>query len=158
MLRNVLLLFGCCLLAVLYNSCKEKSPPVEQAPPPAAEYAQIPLIENLTKQISVDGDNPDLYYERGAAYSELGNRQQAIADVTKAIQLDSANAGYYELLGDLYFKNKEYVRAMNTLQQGTKIIPGDTALLLRLARYNLMAGSKEQSIKLLDEVLQKNIF
>src|SRR5436190_10835403 len=108
MLRNFLLLVTCCLLAASCDSCKKNNPPAAKQEHPAQEYAQIPLIQNLTQKIAEDNNNPDLYYERGVAYNELGNQQNAIADVTKAIQLDSANAGYYQMLGEIYYKKQDY--------------------------------------------------
>src|SRR6185295_8799291 len=73
------------LIAGLFTSChcgnkKEET----QQPPPTSEYDQIPLIQTLTKKIAEDGDDPDLYYERGNGYFQLGNYANALDDVTQA--------------------------------------------------------------------------
>lgn len=154
MLKNPLLLFFCCIVIA---SCKNP-PPAEPAPAPVSEYEQIPVIQNLTKQLEVDNDNPDLYYERAVAYSQLGNSTNALSDVAKALQFDSTNAEYYVLLGEIYFTKQEYTRALNALGKGYSIAPDDTALLLLYAKYALMMGEREKSIKLLDEALKKNMF
>lgn len=125
---------------------------------PVSEYDQIPVVQNLTKKIEEDNDNPDLYYERGVAYYQLGNQQSALSDVVKALQLDSTNAGYYELLGDIYFARKEYTRAINALQKGNRIAPEDMDIIMQLGQYHLMMGNHQESIKYLDEALKKNIF
>lgn len=154
MLKNYLFLLSFFLFLV---SCKNNTPPAEQ-PAPVSEYAQIPVIQNLTKQIEIDNDNPDLFYERAVAYFQLGNSMNALGDVAKALQFDSTNAEYYVLLGEIYFKQQEYTRAINALEKGYVIAPDDTALLLLYAKYALMVGEREKSITLLDETLKKNMF
>src|SRR5688572_6229499 len=102
MLKNILLLFVCCLLLASCDSFKAKEKTTEEQPP-TSEYDQIPLIQNLTKQLEKDASNPQLYYTRAAAYFELGNQQNALSDAAKALQLDSTKSAYYELLGEIYF-------------------------------------------------------
>lgn len=146
------------ILSFLSGCNLKKSEEKNQPAPPASEYDQIPLIQNLTKKIAEDAGEPDLYYERGAAYYQLGNYANALADVTQALRLDSANAGYYELLGEIYFSKQEYTRAVTALERGRKIAPEDVDLMMQLAKYNLYVGERQKSIQLLDEVLKKNMF
>jgi Flp pilus assembly protein TadD len=45
-------------------------------------------IEDLTKAIELDGEDPDNYVNRGTAYARTGELDQALADYTAAIELD----------------------------------------------------------------------
>ena len=54
----------------------------------------------------------DYYYERGSAHFDKGDYDSAIADYTKAIQLDRTNRMYYSDRGTGYFNNRDYDRAI----------------------------------------------
>ena len=45
-------------------------------------------IEAYSKAIELDSENPETWYDRGVAFTETGQPQEAIDDYTKAVELD----------------------------------------------------------------------
>lgn len=122
------------------------------------EFSQLPLIQKLNEQISQSPHNAELYFLRSSAYLQLGNYNNALADIRQALQRDSTEGKYYRLLGEIYFSRQEYTRAITALQKGHQEAPNDIDLMLQLAKYQLYVGERAESIQLLDDVLRKDVF
>jgi tetratricopeptide (TPR) repeat protein len=71
------------------------------------------LLENLTQAIELAPTNAYLYYNRGNAYVQCMDHQQAIADYTKAIALDAhlAEAYYNRGLAHMTLKHQKEATA-----------------------------------------------
>ncbi|HXH17610.1 MAG TPA: tetratricopeptide repeat protein [Chitinophagales bacterium] len=155
--------FSFCLLllpgaALHLTGCNPEQPKEKTETPPTSEFAQIPIIQNLSEKIAENPEDEELLYARSNAYLQLGNYQNALADIVAAIKLDSTNGKFYSTLGEIYFSKQEYTRAITALEKGHKQNPDDIELTLQLAKYQLYVGEKAKSIQLLDEVLKKNMF
>ena len=75
-------------------------------------------VEDYTRSIALQPENPTIYYNRGNARAQWGNLEQAISDYDKAVELkpDYAvayfNRGYvYNRLGYLDKAVQDFVRA-----------------------------------------------
>jgi tetratricopeptide (TPR) repeat protein len=71
------------------------------------------LLENLTQAIALAPANAYLYYNRGNAYVQCLDHQQAIVDYTKAIELDAnlAEAYYNRGLAHMALKHSNEATA-----------------------------------------------
>lgn len=69
-------------------------------------------IEALHKAISLEKDNPELYYERAEYYIAQKNYLQAVEDISRALQLDSADLTYLRKRAFLYYQLKKYEDAL----------------------------------------------
>ena len=58
-----------------------------------------------------DSRSAPAYNNRGIAYSEQGEFEKAIADLTKAIELDPTDAPAYKNRGDAYWQEGELDKA-----------------------------------------------
>jgi len=68
---------------------------------------------NYDEVIRLDPLNVDAYYNRGIAYSRLGQYEQAIEDYDKAIRLDPQYVGIYWDRGIAYSRLGQYERAID---------------------------------------------
>ena len=59
-------------------------------------------IDNYTKCLRIDPDDADAYYNRGIAYRQLGNYNDAISDYSRVIRIDPDYADAYYNRGNIY--------------------------------------------------------
>ena len=65
------------------------------------------------------------YYNRGNAYSDLGQHQRAIADYDQALRLDSGYVDAYYNRGVAYRKLGQHQRAIADYDQALRLDPGN---------------------------------
>jgi tetratricopeptide (TPR) repeat protein len=92
----------------------------------------------------------------GLSYESAGRRDEAIAQLQQAIQLDPSRANSYLALADLYEQTQKYGDAVNVLEQGRKSIPGSTAFLLPLGADLVRIEKYQQGIDILRELLRQD--
>lgn len=75
----------------------------------------VKAVNILTSPIvqSIEPTTSEEYLYRGVAFFEKDDYGKAIADLTKAIQLDSQNIFAYQVRGDAYLQTKEYQKAID---------------------------------------------
>jgi tetratricopeptide (TPR) repeat protein len=64
-----------------------------------------------------------IWFSRGLAYADLGDRDRAIADYTRAIELKPDNAPYLCNRGNALFGNNDYEHAMADYDEAIRIDP-----------------------------------
>ena len=78
-------------------------------------------IEEYTKKIKEEPDNASNYYNRGNAFHNLKNYNEAINDYNKAIELNPNNASYYNNRGISFNSLKEYEKAINDYNKAIEL-------------------------------------
>src|SRR5881394_3520661 len=83
-------------------------------------------IADFTKAIELGGNLPDMlragpYLNRGLAYKEKGELDAALADLNKAIKLQSNNVYAYQDRGEIYRKREEAEKAIADFDKALKI-------------------------------------
>ncbi|MBK8845199.1 MAG: tetratricopeptide repeat protein [Bacteroidetes bacterium] len=88
----------------------------------------------LDAKIVEDTTVADSYFQRARYY--IANRKYTLAhnDMVKAIEIDSANAQYYHLIGDLFMFEKEAFKARISYQKALDLKPESTEILFKLAQ------------------------
>lgn len=69
-------------------------------------------IENYTKAIDINTNDPLLYLYRGQSKSELKDYLGALSDYSKAIELEPEDGFIYESIGNVYSEMKDYKKAI----------------------------------------------
>jgi len=59
----------------------------------------------FNKAIRLNSSNPDAYLGRGIVFDDLGKPEQALADLTKAIELAPKNPVAYKRRADVFLPN-----------------------------------------------------
>ena len=78
-------------------------------------------IEEYTKKIKEEPDNASNYYNRGNAFHNLKNYNEAIKDYNKAIEQNPNNASYYNDRGISFNSLKEYEKAINDYNKAIEL-------------------------------------
>ena len=97
-----------------------------------------PTIDKLTQQISETPNSAALYAARAGAWYENENYDEGIADLEKAIELDSTKAEYYHVLADMYMDYYKSRLALNTMKRAGETFPQRIPTLLKLSEFQLI--------------------
>ncbi|WP_206239195.1 DUF3857 domain-containing protein [Novosphingobium terrae] len=109
-------------------------------------------LANLAQWIAEKPDDAERYRLRAAFYAEIFEREKAIADLDKALelkgdkQLHIQRASLYEALGDK-------TRATADLKAAYDLDPADTAVLNRLSNVQAWAGGVDEALTRLDGLI-----
>jgi tetratricopeptide (TPR) repeat protein len=138
------------VLAIFLFACKkeQKSP---SAPP-----ASNPAIEELTQKIAATPSDARLYFARGQEYYRAEGYDEAIADLYKAISLDSSQAAYYHTLSDAYLDYYQSYNALKTMELAAKKFPTGLPTLLKLAELYHILKKYDDSFRTIDQILKQD--
>jgi Flp pilus assembly protein TadD len=102
-------------------------------------------IRGCTDAIGKDPKDASAYYRRGLAYDRRGDLERAMADLTKAIDVESTRrypnssllSNYYVARGDLFYRKHDYDAAAEDYSKAIGRSPVDAASYKKraLARY-----------------------
>lgn len=97
------------------------------------------------------------YYDRGLAYADKGDLDQAIADYSKAIQLNPKFAAAYHNRGRAYRAKGDLDQAIADFTEAIRLNPKDTAAYLNRGNvYVDDKGNFDRAITDYDEVIRLN--
>jgi tetratricopeptide (TPR) repeat protein len=86
------------------------------------------------------------YYERGLARQARREVEGALADYSRAVELDPRSLDAWFTRGCLYAETKEYTRAIADMTRVIAIKPGDYPALFNRALYHESLGEYDQAI------------
>jgi tetratricopeptide (TPR) repeat protein len=95
-------------------------------------------LEALDRNIISDSLNPENYYLRSEYY--LGQKviNRALADISKAIQLNDKKSDYFVALADIYLAMNRVPNCLEALKKAETLDPVNNKALLKLARVYLI--------------------
>ncbi|GJZ20880.1 protein SGT1 homolog B-like protein [Tanacetum coccineum] len=82
-------------------------------------------VDYYSQAIALDPNSSHLFSDRAQANIKLNNFNEALADASKAIELDSSNAKAYLRKGTACFSLEEYDTAKTAFEAGCKLAPDD---------------------------------
>ena len=110
-MRKTTKIIAFALVATMFFACGKDEKPVEFDNMPIEE--QVALLD---AKIRKQPNDADLYYRRAEVLLRAENSQEALADIQKAISLNSKVAEYYVLQADILFVQGENALAFSALQ------------------------------------------
>lgn len=132
MKQNLIRLLAVCLCAVLLVACGGAANWKEQYDLGMRYLSKENYQEAIlafTEAIGVDPNQAELYIRRAGAYVYSGetadNLAAALADYEAAKELDSADANLWLGLADLYIRQGEMIKALETLEEGLEATGGN---------------------------------
>lgn len=144
----------CGLFLFVFFSCKNDSKPA------VANEPQIdPELAALDALLEKNPDNDSLFYRRAAVYYKLDGYDEALKDLTRAIELDSMQPAYYHLLADVlldYARPNDSKRAIDVLQTAAAKFPDNFHTLLKLSEFQLIVKQHGEALITLDKILRRD--
>jgi len=145
---------GFVVLGVLGCDQPEKKPTDAVAEPVVQKTPVEVRLDSLKQLIDVSPDDPQLLNARAKAFLEINELNYAIADVGRAIIIDSTVAEYYLTISDVYFRMGEPERCLKSLRKANELQPEYTEPLYRLAQFELYLKNYQKSINYANEMLR----
>ncbi len=113
-----------------------------------------PAIDGLSVAISQTPNDPTLYVKRADMFYQNEGYDEAIADLQKALSIDSTNVDYLHLLADVYLDYYKSYEAMSTMLKAATLYPQRIPTLLKLAEFQLILKQYDRSINTVNEILK----
>lgn len=124
--------------------------PLEEISPQAAR------LDSLNKLLEKTPDNPRLLNERAKAFLDVNELNFAIADVGRAILIDSLQSDYFLTISDVYFRMGKPDRCVTALRKAHELQPEYTEPLYRLAQFELYLKNHQESINYANQMLRSD--
>lgn len=119
--------------------------------------AKIPeQLRAVNEQLQANPDNADLYHKRAQYYYENQRFSEGLADMLRAVNIDSTQAPYYITLSDLYFVNNQTSKTKSALEKCLQLDDKNTDAMLKLAELYLYVRKHEQSVQYINNALKLN--
>jgi len=120
------------LVAFLFVNCKPKNTTKDN-------IANTPVdqIAVLTDKISKDANNAILFNSRAKLYLTVNKVNEALSDISKAIQIDEKNVDYYLTLSDIYLAMGQINKCQNALDKALSLSPENAETYVKLSELNL---------------------
>ena len=140
-------------LVIFTMACNLDSKKTETTAAPIPRTGN-PTIDALTAQLTKTPGDATLYAARGNAYYEAEGFDEAIADLTKAMSIDSLNIDFRHVLADVYLDYYQSRLALKTMQKAAKLYPARIPTLLKLAEFQYILKQYTPSLQTVDQVLR----
>ncbi len=114
-------------------------------------------LAGINEQIRRDPGNLDLYTKRARIHMFRKDYGSALADMERVIAIDSSKADYLIAAADINFFTGKVSRAKQLLERAVEVNPDNIECKLRLAQLHHYLTNYDAEIKLLDEVLKKDV-
>lgn len=105
-------------------------------------------LNAYTKAIELNGASPVYYSNRAAAYSQIGQHDEAVADAKKAAEIDPQFGKAYSRLGHALFASGKYEEAHEAYQKGCEVDPSNKLMKsgLDASKAKLAAGKRDGAV------------
>lgn len=80
-------------------------------------------IEDCSRAIELEPDNPDSWVNRGNAYAKLGEKDAALADVSRAVEIDPKNPRYWADRAEIFAQVGNLEAAIEELSVAIELDP-----------------------------------
>lgn len=99
----------------------------------ATDYEKA--VESFLKVLEEDKNNPNILNNIGLCYAKLAKDDLAIEYFLKALSFNPKSVQTYINLADVYYRNKNIIKAINLLENGVTLMPQEIALKHYLSRF-----------------------
>ncbi|MCF8460341.1 MAG: hypothetical protein K9G46_06430, partial [Flavobacteriales bacterium] len=123
------------LLFLGFIGCVTKAPKDTEVETTVEETPQMARLDSLTKLLDKSPNSANLLNERAKVFLEVNEVNFALADVGRALLIDSTKATYYLTISDVYFRLNKSEQCKKALEKAHAIQPDYAEPLYRLAQF-----------------------
>jgi len=129
---------------------------------PATQVPNTPVdsmalrLAALDQRIVNDPADAAAYAERAAFYGSIDSSRRALADIERALTLDSDKVEYRLRAGDLNYAVLNVERARQHFTRAGELTPDDPRPRLKLAEIELVLRHYKESMAMVNEALRKD--
>ncbi len=149
-LYSLLALLVCVAMACNPEETGEK---MHDVPVLTASYYQEAL-KAITETVEQNPNNPDGYYQKARILEAMGNQNNAILNLKRAVKLDSSNSLYHKELARLFLLTAKYPRAEESIQIAWQLGDRTASTLSILTQVHAEQGGYAQAMNFLNKALE----
>ena len=149
------------LLVMSMISCNLEDSSQEETPGKSGELAQLqglPKIDQLTARIDKNPGDAELFYQRSQAYMAIRYLPHAIADLQRALAINTSESKYFIALAGLFEEMNEVNRAIETVKKALEFEDGNVDLLILSGKYKFYMQQYPAALADLNKALDKGLF
>lgn len=113
-------------------------------------------LKQLNERLKSEQNNPDIYHQRAQYYYNAQRYSEGLADILRAVNIDSSKAAYFLTLSDLYFVNNQTAKTKEALEKCIQLDEKNIDAMLKLAELYLYVRKYEQSVKYINMALKQD--
>lgn len=140
--------FALICILISCGSKGKKSPDIQNIGQESTE------LELINKEIKKDTGNPDLYNMRAQYYLKNKQLNNALADISKSIQIAKENHLYYLTLSDIYLAMGEGKKCKEALEKSFELSDKVIELLSKLGEINFILKDYKNAVKYLNQAIE----
>ncbi|MEO6694265.1 MAG: tetratricopeptide repeat protein [Ignavibacteria bacterium] len=114
----------------------------------------IQAVENFRTALKYD-KAPGIYHALAEVYFKLSKYDEALIEITNALNLDSDNPNYLEILSNIYIARKDFAKAANTYEKILSLDSTYTYGLYSLARLYQELKMPAKAIVIYEKITSK---
>lgn len=119
-------------------------------------------LKNIDSLISLQSNNPNLYYRRALIQAQLNNPEEALADIQQAKEINDTLEYLYLAEADIYLNTDNPLlgfpdskKAIQTLEDFCASFPNNITVRAELARLHSIVMQFKESNLILSEIMEK---
>ena len=118
------------VLCIACFACGSSNNDTSIPDPQSIENLSEASLNVLNESIDDDPSNDLLYYKRALFYFKLKNTAKALADISKAIELEDGKGEYYLLLGQVSYASGNIIAARDAAMKAEGMMEKEAALMV----------------------------
>lgn len=118
------------VLSIACFACGSSKNDTSIPDPQSIENLSEASLNVLNESIDDDPSNDVLYYKRSLFYFKLKNNAKAMADISKAIELEDGKGEYYLLLGQVSYASGNIIAARDAALKAESMMEKEAALMV----------------------------
>ena len=143
MFRSWKQILGFALVVVMYGCTHENSGLGDQHFN-EGEYNEA--VEEYTKVLNIKPRAIEVLYNRGRAYQELNQEENAIADFEKVLKLNPDHVQAHLSMGNIEFKNGDYENALFQFNKVVKKFNQNSDAVMYRGKANFRLGNVNEAL------------
>lgn len=112
------------------------------------------IVKNTPEdEVLATVDTVSMFYKAYAAQN-LGKKEEAMQTYEKLVELNFKDKFVYDLLSDMYVKEKRYEDALRVIRKGQELLPENTDLLIDELNVYLAQGNADQAVDRFEKAIE----
>jgi tetratricopeptide (TPR) repeat protein len=115
-------------------------------------------LESINSRLRDKPGSGELYQARAKYYMGQKDMKSALADIIRALKIDSTHADYYLTLADICFVENKTGSSKAALEKCHMLDPKNSACIMKLAELYFYVRKYQESLNYLDEALKLDTY
>lgn len=129
---------------------KESKSPQEEV----VKVDALTTFDSLNMEIQNHPTDANLYNKRANFFLVAGENNKALADVNRALQIDTLDVDIWVTLADVYFASERFVDSREILIKAINLDPKNTSALLKLSRLYYIYKEYQTAMNFVNKAIE----